>query len=254
VLNFSNKTLAKIALQYSELNKTNFLKSNYKRITNLKILNELACDAVKFSTKIIKDNDNLFESETFKTLFNDRFKTLIHLDSLENPITTVINRKTKKPVNIIIKEISQGEYEFRTAAPKQLNNLLGMMQIDINRKGYNATYIQRMTTETGKKEYAGIGTRMHQFAIEKSIQTGTNGRVALKAADLAPIFHFQNGFRAEKYFDFQLKKNVDPNITLIKSILTDDKRDIIRLITMTLSGKQLKRWKELIFKQPILRE
>ncbi|QLH36573.1 MAG: hypothetical protein HWD61_10895 [Parachlamydiaceae bacterium] len=65
-------------------------------------------------------------------------------------------------------------------------------------KPYSKNYITINAMQSFYKdtrEYRGVGSALHEFAIQKSFQEGCGGRVQLNAAYNSDLFHFNCGYR-----------------------------------------------------------
>jgi len=210
----------------------------------------LSFDCVTFS-KIGHNLDDIFESKTLRKLFTDEFKPARRVDEFGNPITTVIDKKTGKPVEVVIKNRKSGKYIFEIQCPNSQKafflipkNYLGHITMRLT----NGVYIEYMNTQLGNLKYKGIGTRMHQFAIEKSMKLEKGGKVLFEAADDSPVFHYKSGFRpmdiAEDALAYEQR--------IKKDILNGKKTQVVGSLFMELRGEQLEKWKARIRTQPIL--
>ncbi len=251
----------------------NFLKPSLK----LSVLNS---DCLTFS-KLSDDFADIFESKTLRKLFTDEFKPSRRVDEFGNPITTVIDRKTGKSVEVSIED-KYDKYEFMANLPNGQKDYLGYIEMQL----YDGTYIEEMNTKCGNFKYAGIGTRMHQFAIEMSMKRGEKGRVFFKSAPDAAVFHYKNGFRPIEMFQqvtqdeidycayangfYKAKLKLSDITTIINGkphidtnalsyepkirldILSGKRIHVMDTIQMELRGEQLEKWKARIAKQPIL--
>ena len=201
----------------------------------------LKLDCATFS-KVANNLDDIFESKTLRKLFTDEFKPSRRVDEFGNPITTVIDKKTGKPVEVIIND-KYDKYEFMANLPNGQKDYLGYIEMQL----YNGTYIEEMNAKCGNFKYSGIGTRMHQFAIETSMKRGEKGRVFFKSASDAAVFHYKNGFRPIEMFQ-QLTQEID----IKQDILSGRRIYVMGSIDMELRGEQLEKWKARIRTQPIL--
>ena len=251
----------------------NFLKPNPK-------LPALDFDRVTF-TKVAQSFDDIFESKTLRRLFTDKFKPTRQVDEFGNRVTTVIDRKTGKPVEVVIKD-KYDKYEFMANLPNGQEDYLGYIEMHL----YDGVYIEEMNTERGNLKYAGIGTRMHQFAIEMSMKYREKGRVFFESSPDAAVFHYKNGFRPLQIFQPLTQDEIDyrtyqsgfhrvklklSDITTITNgkphidtnalcyepkirldILNGKRIHVMNTISMELRGEQLEKWKARIATQPIL--
>ncbi len=210
----------------------------------------LKLDCATFS-KVANNLDDIFESKTLRKLFTDEFKPSRRVDEFGNPITTVIDKKTGKPVEVVIKNGKSGKYIFEIKCP---NSQKAFFLIPKNYLGHitmcltNGVYIEYMNTQLGDLKYKGIGTRMHQFAIEMSMKLEKGGKVLLEAANDSPVFHYKSGFRpmdiAEDALTYEQQIKED--------ILNGKKTRVVGSLFMELCGEQFEKWKARIRTQPIL--
>ncbi len=103
----------------------------------------------------------------------------------------------------------------------------------------------------GNTTYKGIGTTLHQLAVETSIQRGFKGRVSLYSLSDAVGFHYKSGFRAD---DPRTNREIRQAIRDAKRTGTPREVDIGQGVTMALTRDTLKKWKTRIAQDPILPE
>lgn len=240
----------------------------------------LTSDCITFS-KIGNNLDDIFESATLRKLFTNEFKPLRRVNEVGNRVTTVIDKKTGKPVEVVIED-KPDNYEFMVNLPNGQKDYLGYIEMQL----YDGTYIEEMNTKCGNFKYKGIGTRMHQFAIEMSMKYGEKGRVFFKSTPSAAAFHYKDGFRPIEMFQLLKQEEVDywvfqsgfreaklklSDITTIingkphidtnalcyesqirQDILSGKRIHVMDTIDMELRGEQLEKWKARIRTQPIL--
>jgi len=131
------------------------------------------------------------ESSTLKRLFSAEFKPQRCFDENGYMVTTVINKKTQKPVEIFIKEIAPNEYEFYKKT-ENIYTVIGKRKYKINKElgilepGYMSNYCQ--------DEFAGIGIRGHQLAVEKTMKENLKS-IYLDSLSKAEHFHEKCLFR-----------------------------------------------------------
>lgn len=225
------------------------------------------------------------ESETLKKLFSTEFKPLRHVDENGYMVTTVISKKSQKPVEIFVKEIGDNEFEFYKKV-KNTYEIIGRRKFSINKEmgtlepGYMANYCQ--------DEFIGIGIRGHQLAVEKTIKEGLK-TIRLDSLPKAELFHEKclfkplarmrtNNVEIEAYVSALSKdlaiplekarklvvcENVgkdlfinleETTINLNKIIVKIDPKSVITHPTMgkcVLTGKELALWQDMARSQPI---
>jgi len=280
VAQYVEKLGVKSALDTNPISKINF--------GGLKIAPQLPSDVASFTTKTSENCENIFESSSLNKLFSNEFKPIRQFDERGNKVTTIIDKTTGKPVEAVI-EYSNGEYLFHAIKGSGESDYLGSIKISSNEKdiyGFKGTYIHNMNTQAGNAKYAGTGVRMHQLAIEDSIEHGTNGQVFFQAAWDSPGFHYKSGFRPIENlkqmpnerklmnlcegFDLNEarlnlsdaikisngQKMLDLNVFYeeanIRQCLLMNEKVEMGSVHMNLRGEQLLKWKERIAMQPIL--
>ncbi|MBY0449036.1 MAG: hypothetical protein K2X01_00220 [Cyanobacteria bacterium] len=126
---------------------------------------------------------------------------------------------------------------------------VGQSDMYIEGKSIKVGYMEA----NGRKEFDGIGTALHQIAVETSLKENKKGRVKLQSLDGAVGFHYKSGFRAKS-------KRVNQQI---EAFITQAKRDGVRepdinvssgLLEMSLPKESIEQWKARIRRKPILRD
>lgn len=88
-----------------------------------------------------------------------------------------------------------------------------------NEKYLDRVYIDMMENTSG---YKGVGNRLHQLAVERSMELGFSGRVQIEASWNSHGFHYKNGFRAlnddtnsniQAILEKSLKTGIEPDTT-----------------------------------------
>lgn len=164
-------------------------------------------------------------SATLKKIFSPEFKPTRRFDENGYMITTVIDKKTQKPVEIFIKEVKEDFFEFYKKIGKNYK-IIGKRSYRINKElgviepGYMTNYY--------KEELSGIGIRGHQLAVEKAIKENMKC-VYLDSLPRAEVFHEKCLFRpAQKMkinsYDF---KGYIKNICEILSITPKEAEKIV---------------------------
>ncbi|MBO6273164.1 hypothetical protein J6O48_10365 [bacterium] len=235
-----------------------------------------------------KSSDCL-EPKMLKKLFSDKYKSTRRFNEEGYPVTTIIDRKTQKPVEAYIKKgkipCSNGTYnegyEMYVKMPDGNSVLVGKRSFPVDTvakqisSGNMASYAREL--------YEGIGTRLHQLAVERAIQNNYNSIHIGSTGDAFP-FHYKSLFRAEPFAEYvkmtyddvlrigKLKGLNDNEIKecLVESVqkgLYDSKtlenilkkayiknEDYIAEFDMVLDGQNFEYWKKLAKTQPILLE
>ena len=225
------------------------------------------------------------ESSTLKKLFSPEFKAKRRFDENGYFVTTVIDKKTQKPVEIFIKEVRDNKFEFY----KKVNNeyeFIGRRTFSVNKE--LGIIEQGFMVNRYKDEFTGIGIRGHQLAVEKVIKNNLKD-IHVDSLPKAETFHEKCLFRPltkkniayseiKEYIDNlsealnipieKVKKLVvlekaktgyimdleQTTINLNKIISQKDPKNIINHPTMgmySLSGERLELWKNMVRSQPI---
>ena len=192
-----------------------------KRMFNFKkvdLVRQPAADTVEVS--LLKENFQGISSKTFKKLLSPEFTPKTNLDESGLRITTLIDKKTNKPVNAYIARVEEDvpNMEKYYLMVPDANG-----EINIKNKNYRVvgdTYFyidneQEMISPKfegafidgelcekvlsymnakGNKEYGGIGTRMHQLRVERMLQNRL-GNVCIVAEGNSFPFHYSMGYR-----------------------------------------------------------
>ncbi len=192
-----------------------------KRMFNFKkvdLVRQPAADTVEVS--LLKENFQGISSKTFKKLLSPEFTPKTNLDESGLRITTLIDKKTNKPVNAYIARVEEDvpNMEKYYLMVPDTNG-----EINIKNKNYRVvgdTYFYIDTEQEmispkfegvfidgelcekissymkakGNKEYGGIGTRMHQLRVERMLQNGL-GNVCIVAEGNSFPFHYSMGYR-----------------------------------------------------------
>ncbi len=239
--------------------------------------------------KVPRSIDDL-SPRSLNKLFSEKYNPTRRVDELGRPVTTIIDKKTQKPVESYIMHDKGDNCEIFKMFLKNNNGkdeLIGQRNFHLNPE-------ERIISPGGMEAYAndryeGIGTRLHQLAIERMIQNDYKA-VEIFSLDMAFPFHYKSLFRAkpmpEKNFDSSVMESIiakSKQIISGKAEISDteikncfvkaegsDKFDISKTLEnfqklffqkrlstgedtrMILDGENLEYWKSLIAKQPIL--
>lgn len=213
-LNYQDKQKANFSVTLPVLKSDKFVKTtkaNLPAFTGNKIV-KLSTNASEFddlkrdlnnlkfwSEEEVKQNFGI-SSTALQGLFIDRLKKLLPLLKAENAqyisknkigSSPVIHKKTGK---ITDAEFTKEKEGFFTAYIDSMK--AGQLVLTVE-KSYpnNSIYIAYMDS-LYNKSYKGLGTRLHQLAVETSIEKGFGGKVTLGASDPgAKLFHYKCGFR-----------------------------------------------------------
>ena len=124
---------------------------------------------------------------------------------------------------------------------------VGQSDMYVEGKSIKVSYMEA----NGRKEFDGIGTALHQIAVETSLNENKKGRVKLQSLDGAVGFHYKSGFRAKS-------KRINQQIeTFIAQAKTDGVREpdinvSSGLLEMSLPKESIEQWKARIRRKPIL--
>lgn len=192
-----------------------------KRMFNFKkvdLVRQPAADMVEVS--LLKENFQGISSKTFKKLLSPEFTPKTNLDESGLRITTLIDKKTNKPVNAYIARVEEdvpnmekyylmvpdtnGEINIKNKNYRVIGDTyfyIDKEQEMISPK-FEGAFIDGELCEKvlsymnakGNKEYGGIGTRMHQLRVERMLQNGL-GNVCIVAEGNSFPFHYSMGYR-----------------------------------------------------------
>ena len=192
-----------------------------KRMFNFKkvdLVRQPAADTVEVS--LLKENFQGISSKTFKKLLSPEFTPKTNLDESGLRITTLIDKKTNKPVNAYIARVETDSPDMEQYS-LMVSDSNG--EINIKNKNYRVVgdtyfYIDKerqmispkfewvfvdgelcekvlsYMNAKGNKDFGGIGTRMHQLRVERMLQNGL-GNVCIVAEGNSFPFHYSMGYR-----------------------------------------------------------
>lgn len=192
-----------------------------KRMFNFKkvdLVRQPAADMVEVS--LLKENFQGISSKTFKKLLSPEFTPKTNLDESGLRITTLIDKKTNKPVNAYIARVDEDipnmekYYLMVPDANGEINiknknyRVIGDTYFYIDKEQemispkFEGAFIDGELCEKvlsymnakGNKEYGGIGTRMHQLRVERMLQNRL-GNVCIVAEGNSFPFHYSMGYR-----------------------------------------------------------
>lgn len=175
----------------------------------------------------IQENTCLLESKTFSKLFSKEFQPLRKLTEEGYPVTTIIEKKTGKPIEVYFKKsppatvgrlpnknpweekiyIPQEEWTMYRRLPNGEEEKLGFInwtvQKDKNKFGFGfiGQEIEYLKHYAGtlpndvESAYSGIGIRLNQLKIERFLQENL-GQLEICSSGTAFPFHAKNGFKA----------------------------------------------------------
>lgn len=192
-----------------------------KRMFNFKkvdLVRQPAADTVEVS--LLKENFQGISSKTFKKLLSTEFTPKTNLDESGLRITTLIDKKTNKPVNAYIARVDEDipnmekYYLMVPDANGEINiknknyRVVGDTYFYIDKEQemispkFEGAFIDGELCEKvlsymnakGNKDFGGIGTRMHQLRVERMLQNGL-GNVCIVAEGNSFPFHYSMGYR-----------------------------------------------------------
>lgn len=187
-------------------------------LKNVDLVRQPAKDTVEVS--LLKKNFQGVNSNTFNKLLSTEFTPKTNKDESGMRITTLIDKKTNKPVNAYIARV-EADSPYMEQYSLMVSDANG--EISIKNKNYKVvgdTYfyidkdrqmispkfegvfidgelcekISSYMKAKGNKEYGGIGTRMHQLRVERMLQNGL-GNVCIVAEGNSFPFHYSMGYR-----------------------------------------------------------
>ena len=227
--------------------------------------------------------------KSLNKLFSAKYNPTRRVDEFGNPITTIIDKKTQEPVEayVILNKLKNNVEQITMG----VKNAQGEREY-IGYRTYQLDPERKILTPGNMEAYAndryeGIGSRLHQIAIERMMQNDYKA-VTICSTDRAFPFHYKSLFRTEPHpecnFDEAASKDMKDKISrMIKNFdikeeeinncfarAEDNKYDFSKTVEnihkmffkhrisaggdtpMILDGKNLEYWKSLIAKQPIL--
>lgn len=192
-----------------------------KRMFNFKkvdLVRQPVADTVEIS--LLKKNFQGISSKTFKKLLSTEFTPKTNLDESGLRITTLIDKKTNKPVNAYIARVEEdvpnmekyylmvpdanGEIHIKNKNYRVVGDTyfyIDKEQEMISPK-FEGAFINGELCEKvlsymnakGNKDFGGIGTRMHQLRVERMLQNKL-GNVCIVAEGNSFPFHYSMGYR-----------------------------------------------------------
>ena len=182
------------------------------------LVRQPAADTVEVS--LLKENFQGISSKTFKKLLSPEFTPKTNIDESGLRITTLIDKKTNKPVNAYIARVEEDipdmeKYYLMVAdANGEINvknknyRVVGDTYFYIDKEHqmispkFEGAFIDEELCEKvlsymnakGNKDFGGIGTRMHQLRVERMLQNRL-GNVCIVAEGNSFPFHYSMGYR-----------------------------------------------------------
>lgn len=166
------------------------------------------------------------KSKTFQTLSSPEFTPKRRIDENGARVTTLINKKTGKPVEAYVAmvenddvpcerycimvrdkkgDIRIGEDNYRSVGNTyfHVNKEKKMVMPFIENKFINGKLYEQINSYMragGNKEFGGIGMRLHQIRVERMLQESL-GNVFIVAEGNSFPFHYDMGFRLAPQFE-----------------------------------------------------
>ena len=180
---------------------------------------ERSPDTDTFQVNVFHNTPGI-KSETFQTLLSDEFTPKSNLANNGLKITTLIDKKSKKPVEAFVAGV-ESEYpncekyiimvkdeKGKIKVQNEKYKIIGETHfyIDKKRKMISPRYeismidgelhekVHSYMKSKEKHKYAGIGTRLHQIRVERMLQNNF-GNVEIVAEGNSFPFHYSMGYR-----------------------------------------------------------
>ncbi len=230
-----------------------------------------------FISRIKKLSQPNFESKGLGTLFSQKFKPARRFNEAGDRVTTIIDKLTGEPVEMIVKPNKYG-YKFYVKNSKGLEDRVGHIDITVD-KELGKVYIDGMQS-IFKDFYGGVGLRAHQLAVEEAILNDCK-YVELESIPRAIGFHKKSLFRIadstkfhkaefEEIFSRIAEENNVPLNEIKKCLKYKEKGKYVTLASksmenlfnkgylksnspmMKLDGECFSLWKDMCSSQPIL--
>lgn len=177
-------------------------------------------DTCNIEINLKKQNEPGITSKTFYKLQTPKFMLDTNHDESGLKITTLIDKKTDTPVRAFVAGIEQQDPNMEkycimledAAGEITLKNkrykIIGDTYFYINHdkqmitpkfelmfiKGEAYEKVCSYMDAPGNKDYAGIGTRLHQIRVERMMQTGMGNSCIVAEGNSFP-FHYSLGYR-----------------------------------------------------------
>lgn len=160
------------------------------------------------------------KSATFKKLLTPEFTLESNIAENLTRITTIIDKKTQKPVKAFLAKVDDGTPDFeryilmvkdkkgKIDIQNEKFKVVGETHFYINKQKNLISPMQEFTMidgelyeklhsfmkSKGNKEYSGIGIRLHQLRVERMLQNNL-GNVQIVAEGNSFPFHYAMGYR-----------------------------------------------------------
>lgn len=173
---------------------------------------------------LTKKNISGINSQTFNKLMTPEFAVENHIDKSGLRLTTLIDKKTGKPVPafvagvepdykgtekyVIVVEDPLGERSLNNKRYKTVGSIyfsvnpekqmvMPKFEMAFDKNGQLCEKVLSYMIAPGNKDYSGIGTRLHQIRMERMFQSGSKGSLIIAQDESFP-FHYAMGYRLYK--------------------------------------------------------
>ena len=200
------------------------MKSAQNRIT----VPKMEPDVVSFRGGEVKCFDKL-TSKTINQLYNATFiPSGIKYGELLFP-TSVLDRISGKPVEVVVApyRIDKVFEEYHILDPNNGFRKIGKRLFSY--EGGSEFLIYSGSMESDSKKYKGIGTRLHQIAIERMMMRNFKNLEIYSTAEAYP-FHKKCGFEPYKEIDIYEQKYFDKFVKCSASSLGLDEESVKKMI------------------------
>lgn len=211
--------------------------------------------------------ESALESKTMRKLYTPEFKPFRRINEDGYHVTTLIDKKTGKPVEAYVKCISKSKSPYQGNKEQILDhehwgifvkNPQGEYELVGNRRFYIDKANKKllpdwMDSENNLNRFGGIGLRSHQIGVERMMQENLDSIQICAEAQAFP-FHYKSGFRIvpmqievtpekiKSVLDFWEKQSGISKEVLEKAIISKniDGKIII-------DSKSMENWRKLLF-------
>ena len=238
-----------------------FIGEDINLETITKKIHEFQQNTINYFKNAKEFPESALESKTMKKLFSPEFKTTQGINKDGYYVTTIIDKKTGKPVEAYIKctkkasNYDKNQFEAWDIFVK--NDIgeyehVGTREFSIN-KQLKKILPQWMDSEDGFDRFSGIGLREHQLTVERMIQEDLDTIEICAEAQAFP-FHYKCGFRVipseneisqdkiDKTIDHWVKISGISKAELEKAIVSRKEGDKIYINTQTMEN-----WRKLLY-------
>ena len=206
--------------------------------------------------------ESALESKTMKKLFSPEFKTPHRINEDGYYVTTIIDKKTGKPVEAYIKCLVNDPASEKFLGYENwgifIKNSEGKYEIVGNRAfspdfRLNKICPQDMSAEGGNDRFSGIGLREHQITVERMMQLGLDSIEICAEAQAFP-FHYKSGFRVVPLEKAISQEKID-KVTDYWAQTTGISKEALKNATVTrkegdkiyFNSQTLENWRKLLY-------